>query len=152
VALIAIPAAAALALLAQAMWMEQVIGPRLISLAAVVAAGALLAALAPAALLTLVGRSWPRVPRAALGALTTAAAFVPATMFAFAVEIRIIEGRVEAGSVFDLSAIELFWSLFGGMGLFTPTGLAYLLPGPLLAVSLAAFFCFHRWPSAWSPA
>jgi hypothetical protein len=41
---------------------------------------------------------------------------------------------------------DLFWSLFGGMGLFTPTGLTYLLPWPLLAVAITAFVCFYIWP------
>jgi uncharacterized membrane protein YqaE (UPF0057 family) len=146
--LLAIPAAAALGLLVQALFMEQPVGPRTLSLAAVVAVGALLAALPPAAFLVLLGRGWSPWLRSIIGGLLTTLAFVPATMFAFALEIRVIEGRVEADSVADLTANELFWSLFGGMGLFTPTGLRYLLPWPVLAVALATLLCFYHWPTA----
>lgn len=115
-------------------------------LAAVAGAGALMAALPLAGLAQLLSRHWHPILRGGIGALWMATAFVPATMFAFALEIRVIEGRVEADSVTDLGAADLFWSLFGGMGLFTPTGLTYLLPWPLLAVAITAFVCFYIWP------
>ncbi|MGL4243721.1 MAG: hypothetical protein ACRCTI_21610, partial [Beijerinckiaceae bacterium] len=109
--------------------------------------GAMLAALPLALIARLVASGWPRIVRGGLAALWMLAAFVPATMFAFAVENRIIEGHIEADSVLELGARGLFWTLFGGMGLFTPTGLAYLLPWPLAAVALAAGICFYLWPN-----
>lgn len=137
---------AAMSVQAKALLMEQPFGMRTLSLSAVAGAGALLAALPLAGLAALISRRWRPVVRGGLAALWMLAGFVPATLFAFAVEIRVIEGRVEAESAFELGASDLFWSLFGGMGLFTPTGLAYLLPWPVLAVALAAFLCFYRWP------
>ena len=73
---------------------------------------------------------------------------MPATLFFFAIKIRIIDGRIEADSVTDLQAEELFWSMFSAMGMFTPTGLRYLLPWPLVAVTLTAAILLYRWPRA----
>jgi hypothetical protein len=137
-----------LAVLAKALSMEQPLGVRTLQLAAVAGAGALLSALPLAALASLVARRWRPWLRGGLAALWMGAAFAPATMFAFAVENRVIEGHVEADSLSDLSAGDLFWTLFGGMGLFTPTGLKYLLPWPAMLVALSAFVCFYHWPRA----
>jgi hypothetical protein len=145
-ALLVLPVVAGTAVLAKTLLMEQPLGTRTMLLAAIAAMGALLAALPLAGLAALLTRRWRPWVRGGLGALWMAAAFIPATMFMFAIEIRLIEGRIEADSVTDLSVRDLFWTLFGGMGLFTPTGLHYLLPWPLLAVALAAFACFYRWP------
>jgi hypothetical protein len=144
----AITLVAGVSVLVKALLLEQPLGMRTLILATVAGAGALLAVLPLATLATLVARRWPRWLRGGLAAVWMAAAFAPATMLAFAIENRMIEGRVEADSVTDLGARDLFWSLFGGMGLFTPTGLAYLLPWPLLMVALTAFVCFYRWPAA----
>jgi hypothetical protein len=143
-----IPLIAAATVLLRIWQLEQPLGLRTALVALVAGAGALLALLPLAGLALLLARRWRPTLRAALAALWMAAGFVPATLFAFAVENRIVEGRIEAGSVTELGARELFWTLFGGMGLFTPTGLAYLLPWPLLAVAATAFLCFYNWPSA----
>ncbi len=128
------------------MLLEQPLGTRTLILAAVAGTGALMAAAPLAGMAALLARRWRPWLRGGLAAAWMASAFIPATMFAFAVENRVIEGRVEADSVTELGAGDLFWSLFGGMGLFTPTGLRFLLPWPLLAVALAAFVCFYLWP------
>jgi hypothetical protein len=132
----------------RAVQLEQPLSVRIGLLALVAGAGALLAAAPLMLLAAWLARRWRPVLRASLAALWMLAAFVPGTLFAFAIENRLIEGRIEADSVADLGARELFWTLFGGMGLFTPTGLAYLLPWPILVVALAAFLCFYRWPQA----
>jgi hypothetical protein len=134
------------AVLAKALLMEQPFGTRTLLLSAIAGIGALLAAAPLAALAALVARRWRPWLRGGLAALWMGAAFVPGTMFAFAFENRVIEGHVEADSVSSLSAGDLFWTLFGGMGLFTPTGLAFLLPWPLILVAFAAFVCFYHWP------
>jgi hypothetical protein len=112
----------------------------------IAAAGALLATLPLAASARLLAADWNRALRAGLAALWMGGLFIPAVLFCFAVEIRIIEGHVEAESAFDLAPRELFWSLFGAMGMFTPTGLRYVLPWPAPAVALVAAFCFYHWP------
>jgi hypothetical protein len=125
---------------------EQPAGPRTALVVLVATAGALLALLPFAGLVAAIARNWRPAVRAALAALWMAAAFAPATMFAFAIENRIVEGHIEADSVLDLGARGLFWTLFGGMGLFTPTGLSYLLPWPLAVVAFACGICFYLWP------
>jgi hypothetical protein len=41
--------------------------------------------------------------------------------------------------------------MFSAMGMFTPTGLRYLLPWPLVAVTLMAAILLYRWPRAAGP-
>jgi hypothetical protein len=50
--------------------------------------------------------------------------------------------------VADLRLIEIGWSMFGAMGMFTPTGLRYLTPWPLIAVAAAAALILFFWPRA----
>jgi hypothetical protein len=144
--LVAVAATAGSAVFAKALLLEQPASPRIALIATVAAVGAILAFLPLAALARLLARGWAPMLRAALAALWMAFAFMPATMFAFAVENRIIEGHVEADSVLALGARDLFWTMFGGMGLFTPTGLQYLWPWPLAAVALITGICFYLWP------
>ena len=82
-----------------------------------------------------VAGSWNRWLRAALGGIGVGGLFIPATLFVFALKIRVIDGRIEADSVADLRLGEIAWSMFGAMGMFTPTGLRYLTPWPLIAVA-----------------
>jgi hypothetical protein len=140
-------ATAAISVFLKAMLLEQPAGPRTALVALVAATGALLALLPLAGLALLVARRWRPAIRAVLAALWMAAGFAPGTMFAFAIENRVIEGHIEAETVLELGAQGLFWTLFGGMGLFTPTGLAYLLPWPLAAVALVSGICFYLWPN-----
>jgi hypothetical protein len=144
--LLILPLVAGASVLTKALLLEQPLSLRTLLLAAVAGTGALLAALPIAGCLAVLARRWRPMLRASIAALFMAGAFIPATMFAFAIENRLIEGHIEAESVTALSARELFWTLFGGMGLFTPTGLPYLLPWPLLAVTATAFVCFYHWP------
>jgi hypothetical protein len=92
--------------------------------------------------------AWRPWLRAILGGLAVGGLFIPATLFFFALKIRIIDGRIEADSVTDLHADDLFWSMFSAMGMFTPTGLRYLLPWPLIAVAITATLLLYRWPRA----
>jgi hypothetical protein len=144
---VALAAVAAGAVALKVVLLEQPLGRRTLLLTAVAAGGAILASLPLALLAGMFARSWRPWLRATLAALWMLAGFIPGTLFAFAIENRIIEGHIEADSVTDLGAAELFWTLFGAMGMFTPTGLAYLLPWPVLAVALTAFLCFYHWPA-----
>jgi hypothetical protein len=125
---------------------EEPLAGRTLILVLVVAFGAFSSALIVAVLAHWITGGWPAALRAAVGAVLVGGAFVPATLFSFAIENRLIEGHVEAESIADLTSTEIFWSLFGAMGMFTPSGLKYLLPWPLLAVAVAAAVCFYLWP------
>ena len=113
--------------------------------------GAFLSTL-PFALLALwLAKNWNRIVRALLAALLVAGAFVPTTLFCFAFENRIIKGHIEADSVFDLQPMQVAWSMFGAMGMFTPTGLRYLAPWPVFTVFIIAALCFFVWPKRLAP-
>jgi hypothetical protein len=115
-------------------------------LALIIAEGAFLSALTVALPLLWLTERWPKWLRGPLAATLTAVGFVPATMFAFAVKIRLLDGRIEDDLLASFDLIEIGWSMFGAMGLFTPRGLVYLVPWPLAAVFLASLLCFWRWP------
>ncbi|MGL5115260.1 MAG: hypothetical protein ACRC7G_13590 [Beijerinckiaceae bacterium] len=115
-------------------------------LVAIAAMGAFLAGLV-ATFFAFFTRRWPGWLRGPFFGAIAAALFVPATLFCFAVQIRIIDGHIDAESVAQMPVVDLFWSLFGAMGMFTPTGLRYLVPWPVLAVGLVAALIFLRWPS-----
>jgi hypothetical protein len=91
---------------------------------------------------------WNRWLRAVLGGIGAGGLFIPASLFFFALKIRIIDGRIEADSVADLRLGEIFWSMFGAMGMFTPTGLRYLAPWPVIAVAALAAIILFFWPRA----
>jgi hypothetical protein len=116
-------------------------------LALIIAEGAFLSALMVALPVLWLTPGWPNGLRGPLAAILAALGFVPATMFAFAVKIRLLDGRIEDDLLASFDLIEIGWSMFGAMGLFTPRGLVYLVPWPLAAVFLAALLCFWRWPS-----
>jgi hypothetical protein len=141
-----IAAAAALAVILRVLWLEETLSARVAMLVIFVAIGAFAVSVLSAVLSLLLTRRWPGLLRATITALVIGAGTLPATMFCFAVHIRLIKGHVEAESVTDLSASDIFWTLFGAMGMFTPTGLTYLVPWPMLAAALAAFALFYRWP------
>jgi hypothetical protein len=137
---------AALAVAAQLLWFEEAFSDRARLLMLLAAEGGFAATLVSAFPALWIAQNWWPWLRAALGAIVTGGLFVPATMFFFALKIRVVDGRVEADSVTDLGATELFWSMFGAMGMFTPTGLRYLAPWAALAVCAAAFLILYRWP------
>jgi hypothetical protein len=126
---------------------EEAASDRTQILVAIAAMGAFLAGGLVAAVALFV-RRWPALLRGPLFGGAAAALFVPATLFCFAVKIRIVDGHIDAESVADMPVVDLFWSMFGAMGMFTPTGLRYLAPWPVLAVGLAATLIFLRWPRA----
>jgi hypothetical protein len=143
--------AAVLALVARVLWLEEALSARTLALMILVAVGTFVVGITAAAISLLLARRWPGWLRAAIAALGVGGGMLPATMFCFAVHIRLIEGHVEAESVTDLSAGDIFWTLFGAMGMFTPTGLTYLVPWPMLATALVTFALFYRWPPRRTP-
>jgi hypothetical protein len=124
---------------------------RTLLLVLIAAEGAFGAMLTLSVLAMWFAQGWNALLRAILGGIGVGGLFVPATMFFFALKIRVIDGRIEADSVSDLQFGELFWSMFGAMGMFTPTGLRYLLPWPALAVAVTAAILLYRWPRRISP-
>jgi hypothetical protein len=141
---------AAIAVAFRVVAFEEPVSDRTQLLVLIAGCGGFLATL-PFALLALwLASVWNRILRAAVTSTLIAGAFIPATLFCFAVENRIIEGRIEADSVLDLKAMQVFWSMFGAMGMFTPTGLRYLAPWPVLAVFVIAASCFFFWPKRYS--
>jgi hypothetical protein len=143
--------AAVLALAARILWMEEALSARTATLMIFVAVGTFLVCLIAASISLLIARRWPGWLRAVIASLGVGGGMLPATMLCFAVHIRLIEGHVEAESVSDLSAGDIFWTLFGAMGMFTPTGLTYIVPWPMLAAGLVTFAMFYRWPPRRTP-
>jgi hypothetical protein len=141
---------AALAVATRVLWLGEAFSDRTRLLMLIAAEGGFAAMLVAAFPALWVAGNWLPWLRALLGAIITGMLFIPATMFFFALKIRVIDGRIEADAITDLGPIELFWSLFGAMGMFTPTGLRYLAPGAVLAVSATALFVLFRWPRATS--
>ncbi len=125
---------------------EEAASDRTVLLLLIAAEGGVAAMLPVAVLALWIAERWNRVLRAVLGGLAVGGLFIPATLFFFALKIRVIDGRIEADTVTNLRAVELFWSMFGAMGMFTPTGLRYLAPWPVTAVGLAAAILFYFWP------
>jgi hypothetical protein len=144
--IVAAVAAASVAL--RVIVLEEPFSDRTLLLLLIAAEGAFSAMLVITLLAVWTAGAWRPWLRAALGAFAVGGLFLPATLFFFAIKIRIIDGRIEADSVTDLPAEELLWSMFSAMGMFTPTGLRYLLPWPLVAVTLTAAILLYRWPRA----
>ncbi len=145
---LAVGVTAALAVALRIVMFEEPVSDRTALLVLIAAEGGF-AAMMPVAVLTLwVAERWNRWIRSVLGGLVAGGLFVPATLFFFALKIRVIDGRIEADTVTDLRIGEIFWSMFGAMGMFTPTGLRYLLPWPALAVTIAASLVLFFWPRA----
>jgi hypothetical protein len=116
------------------------------SLVAVIGCGAFVAALCSGLLTLWIAGRWNRWLRACLASAFCAGAFIPATLFCFAVQNRLIGGRLNAETLEDLQPLRIVWSMVGAMGMFTPTGLRYLTPWPLLALGTGAAFIFLIWP------
>ncbi len=139
--------AASLAGLAVVVLHHEALSDRAWLVALIIAEGAFLSALMVGLPVLWITARWPSWLRGPLGAVLTTFGFVPATMFAFAVKIRLLDGRIEDDLLASFDIVEIGWSMFGAMGLFTPRGLVYLVPWPLAVVFLAALLCFWRWPS-----
>ncbi len=137
---------AALAVLARAIERDEAVTARVFWLAAIAAEGGAIAACAVALALTVV-RSGAPMLRAVAAGLLTGLGFIPATLACFAVKIRILDGRIEGDLADGIASGDIVFSLIGAMGMFTPTGLRYLAPWPIAAVTLAAGLLFWRWPA-----
>jgi hypothetical protein len=141
-AALAVGAAATLAVGIEIRLRDEPLSQRTLLLMMVAGLGGAAAASPVAATLAWFGRGWGRVSRSALGALATGGLFVPATLAAFAVQIRIFDARIEGDLASEIASGDILHSLFGAMGMFTPTGLRYLAPWPLAAVVVAAALVF----------
>jgi hypothetical protein len=141
-------AIAGLAVILRIIGFEEPASDRTILLVLITAAGGFGAMLVVSVLALWIAGGWNRWLRAFLGGLGVGGLFIPATLFFFALKIRVIDGRIEADSVADLQFGEIFWSMFGAMGMFTPTGLRYLAPWPVLVVAVTAAVILFFWPRA----
>ena len=138
--------AAAIAVGLRALAGDEPLSDRMLQLMLVSAIGGVAAALPAAALLARIGGGWRRIPRALIGGLSTGLLFIPATLAVFAFDIRIVDGRIEGDLASGFASGDIVFSLIGAMGMFTPTGLRYLAPWPLAAVTLVAGIAVSRWP------
>ncbi len=141
-----VAAVAALAILARALQRDEALSERVIWLAAIAAEGGALAAGVSTLALGLIPRGG-RALRGVMAGLLTGLGFVPATLACFAIKIRILDGRIEGDLAEGIASGDIIFSLVGAMGMFTPTGLRYLAPWPIAAVTLAAGLLFWRWPA-----
>jgi hypothetical protein len=141
-----VAAIAGLAVILRILGFEEPASDRAILLVLIAAAGGFAAMLCVAVLALWIAEGWNRWLRAVLGGIGVGGLFIPATLFVFALKIRVIDGRIEADSVSDLRLVEIAWSMFGAMGMFTPTGLRYLAPLPVIAVVAMAALILFFWP------
>ncbi len=143
---VVVAAVAAASVLLRALQLDEALSARVLWLAAIACAGGAGAA-AVAALPLAIVRRGGQMPRALAGAAAVGLIFVPATLFAFAVKIRILDGRIEGDLADGIASGRIVFSMIGAMGMFTPTGLRYLAPWPTAAVMLAAGLAYWRWPA-----
>lgn len=142
---VVIAAVAAVSVLVRALQLDEAPSQRVFWLTLIAGEGGALAVTASALSLALIHRGGPRV-RGLAGGIATGLAFIPFTLACFAFKIRILDGRIEGDLADGIVSGEIIFSLIGAMGMFTPTGLRYLAPWPLLAVTLVAGLLFWRWP------
>jgi hypothetical protein len=141
-----VAAIAGLAVILRILGFEEPASDRTMLLVLITAVGGFGAMLVVSVLALWIAGGWNRWLRALLGGIGVGGLFIPATLFVFALKIRVIDGRIEADSVADLRMVEIAWSMFGAMGMFTPTGLRYLAPWPVIAVAIAAASILFFWP------
>ncbi len=142
-----VAAGAGLAVALRILGFEEPASDRTVLLVLITAAGGFGAMLVIAVLALWIAGGWNRWLRALIGGTGVGGLFIPATLFFFALKIRVIDGRIEANSVADLRFGEIAWSMFGAMGMFTPTGLRYLAPWPVIAVTVMAASILFFWPT-----
>jgi hypothetical protein len=135
-----------LALVGRIILLGEAASDRTQALVLVIGFSAFLAAFVTSLVVVWFAGNWWRWLRAASASLFCCGLFVPAAMFCFALENRIIAGNLEPGAIEDGRLGEIVWSIVGAMGLFTPTGMRYLIPWPLLVMGIAAALIFYRWP------
>jgi hypothetical protein len=136
----------ALAAVGGVLSLDEAASDRTQSLIAVIGCGAFAAAFCTCLLTLWIAARWNRWLRAIVASAFCAGAFIPATLFCFAVQNRLIGGRLNAETLEDLQPIRVVWSMIGAMGMFTPTGLRYLTPWPLLVLGMGAAAIFLVWP------
>jgi hypothetical protein len=141
-----VAAIAGLAVALRIFGFEEPASDRTLLLVLITIAGGFGAMLVVSVLALWIAGGWNRWLRTLLGGIGVGGLFIPATLFVFALKIRVIDGRIEADSVTDLRLGEIAWSMFGAMGMFTPTGLRYLAPWPVIAVALTAALILFFWP------
>jgi hypothetical protein len=141
-----VAAIAGLAVILRILGFEEPASDRTMLLVLITAAGGFGAMLVVSVLALWIAGAWNHWLRAVLGGLGVGGLFIPATLFVFALKIRVIDGRIEADSVSDMRFGEIAWSMFGAMGMFTPTGLRYLAPWPVIAVAVLAALILFFWP------
>jgi hypothetical protein len=139
-------AAAALALAARIIELDEAASDRARVVIALAFCGGFLAMLPLAALRQWLARRWPGWLALALGAVLMGALFAPAMAASFALHNRLIEGHIDEDLITGLRLRSLLWSHIGAVGLFTPTGQTYLLPWPLPLIALAAGLILARAP------
>jgi hypothetical protein len=135
------------AVVARVLQLDEAASDRVQIIILIIGCGAFFAAFITAVFVGRFAMGWPRFLRAILGSIIASSLFIPTVMFFFAFENRIIQGNLEPDAYEIGRWKDLFWSLFGGMGLFTPTGMRYLLPWPLLIIGLTTALIFYIWPS-----
>lgn len=141
-----VAAVAALAVLTRALQRDEALTERVLWLAAIAAEGGALAAGFTALALSIFWRGG-RLLRGIAAGLLTGLGFIPATLACFAIKIRILDGRIDGDMAEGIASGDILFSLIGAMGMFTPTGLRYLAPWPIAAVTLAAGLLFWRRPA-----
>ncbi len=135
-----------LAVIGRILSLEEAASDRTQSLILVIGCGAFLAGLTTALLTLWITAHWKRWLRAVVASAFCAGAFIPATLFCFAVQNRLIGGWLNAETLEDVNPVRAFWSMVGAMGMFTPTGMRYLVPWPLLVLAAGAATVFFFWP------
>jgi hypothetical protein len=136
-----------MAVLAKIIVLDEATSDRTQILLLVIGSSAFLAAFITALFVVWLACRWNPVVRAVTASLASTVLFIPAAMFCFAIENRIIKGNLEPGAIVDGRIGEIVWSMIGAMGLFAPTGMRYLVPWPLLVMGLMSLLIFYRWPS-----
>jgi MFS family permease len=136
----------ALAAIARILWLGEAASDRTQALVLVIGCGAFSAILITAFFCQVFTRGWNNWIRSAFAAILCSVLLVPAVMFCFAIENRLIEAHLEPGAFEDGRIREIIWSMIGAMGLFTPTGMRYLVPWTLLVLFTGAAVVFYHWP------
>ena len=134
-----------IALLAKIILLDEAASDRTQILLLVIGSSAFLSAFTTALFIVWFASGWNRFVRACAAAFISCGLFIPAAMFCFAIENRIIRGNLEPGAVDDGRIAEIIWSIIGAMGLFAPTGMRYLIPWPMLVMGLVSLLIFYRW-------
>jgi hypothetical protein len=150
-AILAVALTAAAAVTMSALVAEEPLTARVLWLSAIGAEGGAFAAAGAALALGHFACGWSVTRRIVTAGAVAAALFLPATLAFFALKIRILDGRIEGELAEEIASGDILFSLIGAMGMFTPSGLRYLAPWPLVAVAIIAGLALGPRPPAASP-